>query len=290
MRTGACGVGAGARLTPGGAACTHPATAPAAHCGAGGGVHNAAMKKQCFAAAPGLGFLGPVFFGMTVLALLAPGSAAARPRDDVLSGAFRCAAIGDMRTWLDCYYGAAGPVRAVLGLKPVPAAQARLVAQPPSGTPPAADMVLRDQVMAGAVRCSGLPDVRQWLGCYYAAAGPARARLGLPGGTQAPPPPPLQPLGAPLPAAQAAPTPQAPLGNADQLSAHMASYVFDKLGWFTVTLDNGQVWRQVHGDTTKARWNKPAGAYLVKISHGFLGSYNFQVRGEPGLFKVRPSR
>ena len=68
--------------------------------------------------------------------LLALGSepAAARPQDEVLSGAFRCAAIGELRTWLDCYYGAAQPQRLSLGLPPVPAAQARLVAAPPAGS------------------------------------------------------------------------------------------------------------------------------------------------------------
>jgi hypothetical protein len=67
----------------------------------------------------------------------------------------------------------------------------------------------------------------------------------------------------------------------------MQSYTFDKLGWFTVTLDNGQVWKQVNGDTTYAHWKKPAGGYQVRVSKGFLGSFNLQVQGEPGLFKVR---
>ena len=39
--------------------------------------------------------------------------AQARPRDEALSGAFRCAVIADSHQWLDCYYGAAQPVRAV---------------------------------------------------------------------------------------------------------------------------------------------------------------------------------
>ncbi len=44
--------------------------------------------------------------------------AAARPRDDAMSAAFRCAVIGEARQWLDCYYGAAQPVRAALGMPP----------------------------------------------------------------------------------------------------------------------------------------------------------------------------
>ena len=66
----------------------------------------------------------------------------------------------------------------------------------------------------------------------------------------------------------------------------MADYKFDPHGVFTVTLANGQVWRQVAGDTTIAHWKKPPENYAVRISHGFLGSYNFQVKNEPGLFKV----
>lgn len=59
-------------------------------------------------------------------------SAAAGPmRDEVMSGAARCAGIADDRTWLDCFYGSAQPMRAALGLSPAPPAQIKLV--PPPG-------------------------------------------------------------------------------------------------------------------------------------------------------------
>ena len=51
----------------------------------------------------------------------------ADPRTDVLSTAARCNAIADYRVWLDCYYGAAQSMRALLGLAPAPPAQTRLV-------------------------------------------------------------------------------------------------------------------------------------------------------------------
>jgi hypothetical protein len=57
--------------------------------------------------------------------------AGADPRTDVLSTAARCNAIADYRVWLDCYYGAAQSMRALLGLAPAPPAQTRLV--PPGG-------------------------------------------------------------------------------------------------------------------------------------------------------------
>ena len=52
-------------------------------------------------------------------------------RDEVMSGAERCAGIADNHAWLDCFYGSAQPMRALLGLVPAPSAQLRLV--PPPG-------------------------------------------------------------------------------------------------------------------------------------------------------------
>ncbi len=63
--------------------------------------------------------------GLGLLALAAP--AMAGPRDDVLYGISRCGGISDDRTWLDCVYGAAQPMRAQLGLAPAPASQQKLV-------------------------------------------------------------------------------------------------------------------------------------------------------------------
>lgn len=211
--------------------------------------------------------------------------ATAGTRDETMSGASRCSAIGDLRTWLDCYYGAAQPVRGALGMPPAPMAQIRLAASPPAGNPAPDSLALRNEVLAGAFRCNGQTDERQWLDCYYTAAAPARARLGLQ--TQAariqsaaPHPVKAQPFGIRAKRAEIS-------DSADHLAARMQSYTFDKFGIFTVTLDNGQTWRQVSGDNDFARWNKPAGQYGVRITHGLLGSYNLQVPGQPGLFKVR---
>ena len=52
-------------------------------------------------------------------------------REEVLEGAARCAGIADDRTWLECFYGAAQPMRSRLSLPPAPPAQTRLV--PPPG-------------------------------------------------------------------------------------------------------------------------------------------------------------
>ena len=54
------------------------------------------------------------------LAALLPLSAHADTRADVFAGMAQCAPIADNRAWLDCVYGAAQPMRALLGLPPAP--------------------------------------------------------------------------------------------------------------------------------------------------------------------------
>jgi hypothetical protein len=51
-------------------------------------------------------------------------------RDQVMDGVARCDGIPDNRVWLDCFYGSAQPMRALLGLSPAPEGQTRLVPAP----------------------------------------------------------------------------------------------------------------------------------------------------------------
>jgi hypothetical protein len=70
--------------------------------------------------------------------------AQALPRDDMIAGISRCIIITDERTFLDCVYGAAQPVRAELGLPPAPILQQNLVPAAtlfiPAPSPPAATL------------------------------------------------------------------------------------------------------------------------------------------------------
>lgn len=213
--------------------------------------------------------------------LLLSSPLAADARDQVISNATRCAVIGDDRQWLDCYYGAAQPVRAELGLRPVTEAQVKLFTNPPVGNPAAGAQNVRSNVLRAAFGCVPDQEEKSWLNCFYAAAEPMRARLGLASAVQAGPP---------------APRPQSPENfglpkvlpaEASRVRAHMASYSFDDRHLFTLTLENGQVWQQLQGDTTFAHWGGAPNRYLVTVSKGMLGSYNLTVTGEPGLFKVR---
>ena len=87
------------------------------------------------------------------LALLAAEPASAGPREDTLAGISRCAALPDDRTFLDCIYGAAQPLRLRLGLPPAPAAQVRLV--PPAASSPLPQSVTPPQAGTASTRAPG---------------------------------------------------------------------------------------------------------------------------------------
>lgn len=236
------------------------------------------------------------------LIFLTPVSAHATARDDVMSSAYHCARIGDTRLWLNCYYGSAQPARDLLGLSPAPAEQIRLATQPPYVGEPT-DAGIRDEVMARASACYTTRDDREWLNCYYGAAQPIRSELGLSPAPQMNAASAARSISQPLNSLPAqnddglsripqarggdnAPPAAAASGTTD-ITSRMASYNFDHYGIFTVTLTNGQVWRQLSGDTSYAHWNKAPGNYLVHISSGFLGSRKFEINGIHGIFRVR---
>lgn len=151
-------------------------------------------------------------FLLVGLVLLTQGAIAEPTRDEVMSGAARCAGIADNRTWLDCFYGSAQPMRALLALPPAPAAQTRLVPPP------------------GAIYAT--PDASRYA--------PPQKSSGFFADF----------LGSSKPVASNVP---------------MESYKFARDGTFTVVLKNGQTYRQEESDLTLAKWNRPAGTYLVTI-------------------------
>ena len=163
------------------------------------------------------------------LVLLTQGAVAEPTRDEVMSGAARCAGIADNRTWLDCFYGSAQPMRAILGLAPAPPGQTKLVPPP------------------GAAYSS--PEATRY-------APPQKSRGFL-----------ADVLGSTKPVAANEP---------------MESYKFARNGTFTVVLANGQSYRQQESDLVFAKWNKPAGAYLVTITRA-SDNFVLKVKDEPGV-------
>jgi hypothetical protein len=244
-------------------------------------------------------------------AVLAALPAQARPRDEALSGAFRCAVVADSRTWLDCYYGAAQPVRAALGMPPALTGQVRLANSPPAGGAPH-DEAARDDVMAGAAACNRVAGDRPWLDCYYAAAMPMRAQLGLSVPAQAaartvqqaPAPSPVLAY-APPPAAPAKPAGPPPMPRSTGLfnglfndikpvvrNVPMESVSFDANGAFTVTLSDGEVWAQSAEDEVyhPARWRNPGPNMLVTIAPDAMHTFTMTVAGEDHMYKVKRIR
>jgi len=239
---------------------------------------------------------------MSAAAAVLAAPAQARPRDDALSNAFRCAAIADSRQWLDCYYGAVQPVRAALGMPPALAAQIKLANAPPSGGP-VRDENVRDEVMSAAAGCFRVVGERPWLDCYYAAAGPMRTHLGL----SAPPtaPKPLPQLAYVPPPARPAPAGPPPMPrNANLFSGMfgdnapivrnvpMQSVTMDRQGAFTVTLADGQVWAQLAEDHIyhPARWGQAGPDKLVTIAPGPMHTFSMTVSGQSRAYKVRRLR
>jgi len=115
-------------------------------------------------------------------------------------------------------------------------------------------------------------------------------------GARAGMPPPSPPAAAPARVASA-PPPQKTDGlfgslfdNGSEETLRMASYNFNPRGLFTVTLSNGQVWRQRANDTAFATWGAKANDYYVTVRAQTTGGYSLSVRGDDGLYQVEPVR
>ena len=157
---------------------------------------------------------------------------------------------------------------------PASPTQVRLAQRTPASAP-TGDLNPRNQTPANALQCKDVADERQWLYCYYAAAAPVRAQLGLTPAPQAAAPVPGGPMVASIqPARQAAPA-KAALPAAGWVQ--MSSYAFNRYGIFTIVLANGQHWQQLSGDTNLAHWKKPAASYQVRVTHGALRSLNLKI-------------
>jgi len=179
---------------------------------------------------------------MAAGAALTPCAALADAREDVIAGVTRCAALSDDRQWLDCYYGAAQPLRAQLGLSPAPQAQIKLLeSQPRAGM-----ATLPSTVTRAAVR-TGPPPMPKRSSIFSVFSG-------------------------------------------EELATNVPLRSYDiNNGAFTVTLNDGQVWTQTAEDAAKrpVRWREPASAMRVSISQGAMGSFNLVVGDENRAYKVK---
>ena len=159
-----------------------------------------------------------------------------------------------------------------------------------SGLAPAQTGDLRTELM----HCLNFSGAVERLSCYdRLARGAASGALGAP----------AAPVPAPapnLPARAAAPPPAPELGQEelrgrvasavpDRATSEITNFQKDATGRFTVWLNNGQVWRQVAGDTTAAQYH-PGRTHSVTISRGTLGSYDLTFNDRSAAFKVQRVR
>jgi hypothetical protein len=191
----------------------------------------------------GVGMRRTVLAIVGAVGALIPGLAFADAREEVVSGLTRCAALTDDRQWLDCYYGAAQPMRAWLGLSPAPQSQLKLLqTQPQQSALPAT-------VSRAAVR-NGPPPMPKKSGLFDV------------------------------------------FGGDDVVNnAPIKDYAVSRDG-FTVTLPDGQVWQQTDDDAAKhpVSWRQPASSMRVTISQGAMRSFNLVLNDENQHYKVRRIR
>jgi hypothetical protein len=161
----------------------------------------------------------------------------------------------------------------------------------------------RSDILASFNRCGVFSDNRTWLNCVYGAVEPMRNELGLPPApasqTNLVPNASLMPQVAPTPAA--APTPARRNddnggffsflvgGQPILTNVPLTTYNVDHDGLFTITLTNGQVWREQEGGPTP-HWRGPASRYMASITKGALDSDNLVIVGEGITYKAKRIR
>ena len=82
---------------------------------------------------------------------------------------------------------------------------------------------------------------------------------------------------------------RAPATASDRITVEIGDFRKDAAGRFTVSLSNGQVWRQVAGDTTAAQYHSGR-THSVTISRGTLGGYDLTFNDRNASFKVQRVR
>lgn len=176
------------------------------------------------------------------------GTAAASPRDDVLSGLQKCAGVTNDQARLACYDALVRPAQEAMARPPEPQEATH---------PPTKD------------------EQKSWFGfdiSHLFGSSPAQQTTPEQFGNER----------------TAATQKKVEEANAevDSITAAVTDYAYTPFGKFIVFLDNGQVWRQLEGDADKAIFRKSPSDNKVTIERGFIGSYNLMINGSSRLFKV----
>ncbi len=180
--------------------------------------------------------------------LLHVGIAAASPRDDVLQGVQKCSTITDDKTRLACYDALVRPAQAALARPPEP----QEATHPPTKE-----------------------EQKSWFGFDISGlfnTSPSRQATPQQFGSEN------------LPSTRE--KQETAKSEIDSITAGVTEYAYTPFGKFIVFLDNGQVWRQLEGDSDHAYFRKIPKDNKVTISRGFIGSYNLTINDSRKMFKV----
>lgn len=203
-------------------------------------------------------------------------------REEVLLRLTRCSSIGETRQYLDCYYAAVQPLRAALGLAAAPQAVSyaplfSLVQVAPRAAAPMADtrpnLVPQAAYAYAATRTTAPPRLREDAGATKLPF--IGGLLGLKSVKV-----PVEEYG--LRTAKTKPG----VANVDHIAAHITKVETDSdSGSFTLTLDNGQVWKQVMNDDNRQHWRKDIAGTVATVSYGAGQTFNLSVN-DGSLYKV----
>jgi hypothetical protein len=177
------------------------------------------------------------------------------------------------------------------------------------GLPVAARAETTAETLRALDQCAALADEHQRLGCFDqlgpqvkaaltrmgASAGPPTAQEqknwfgfdlgGLFGSSPAQQTTPEKFGSEALPARPPAPGEAPPPETIDHISAKVTDFSYTPFGKFIIFLDNGQVWRQVEGDSDKAEFERSGNT--VSIERAALGSYALMINGSSKTYKVK---
>jgi hypothetical protein len=150
----------------------------------------------------------------------------------------------------------------------------------------AADAAGDGDLSSAILRCAAQQDETAQLTCYNQIA--ARLKSGAAPAAQAPEAPPARRVIGSVADFGLESVPfdtTGPVKRA-QITAKVAHVSYNFFHIFTVTLDNGQVWRQADSDSSIAQFktDKPE---VVTISRGFLDSFHLAIQGRWGSYAVK---
>ncbi len=155
-----------------------------------------------------------------------------------------------------------------------------------------ADVV--SDALADFVKCADIVEAVKRLECFDAATARGKAALAPPAQSAQPPKEKSlldwfglsKPSQATKPEDFGKPAPEPAAKEITEISDTVLEFAKTARGKAIFILQNGQVWRQIDGDTTEVLAPAPGKTMRVTIEIGLFGSYNLMVEGRNGLIKV----